>query len=104
MSEFLGQYQKSNIEFRRAEPETIQDLGEQGEHLYKIDSHGFQIVRQHSKMTDWSQKQAIEEQYLPEVERIMAHHLDKFDEVYLFNRRVRLPSTGSQAGQSKGSC
>ena len=90
ISELSGVYRKSNIECNLApERERIQDLRGQ-ERLYGIDSHGFQVLEHYSAIKDWSDKQAVEEHYLPEVERLIANHLDGVDEVYIFNWRVRL--------------
>ncbi|CZT48568.1 uncharacterized protein RSE6_09284 [Rhynchosporium secalis] len=88
-SSFPGEYTKSNIDFTHAVAEVIHDLrGSQD--AYGIDSHGFAVIEHYSAMVDWSDKEAIEKLYLPEVEKIMTAHLDNVNEVYFFNWRVRL--------------
>ena len=88
ISEVPGTYKKSNVEFSLApEPERILDLRGQ-KHHYGIDSHGFQILDHHSSFADWSNKYAIESQYLLEVKQIISNHLDEVDEVHIFGWRV----------------
>ncbi|OIW25250.1 hypothetical protein CONLIGDRAFT_648290 [Coniochaeta ligniaria NRRL 30616] len=89
ISSFPGTYKKSNIEFNSApEPERIRDLRGQ-EHKYSLNSHGFQVIEHHSDIADWSDKQAIENQYLPQVQQLFTSHLDEVDEVKIFNWRKR---------------
>lgn len=64
--------------------------------MYGKDSHGFQVIEHHS---DWSDKQAIETQYFPEVQRLITSHLDEVDEIKIFNWRVR----GSSSSWSRSS-
>lgn len=88
ISKLPGTYKKSNVEFSLApESERIVDLRGQ-KHLYGIDSHGFQILDHHSFFADWSNKNAIESQYLQEVKHLISNHLDEVDEVYIFDWRV----------------
>ncbi|KAK3985471.1 hypothetical protein QBC44DRAFT_353004 [Cladorrhinum sp. PSN332] len=88
VSDFPGSYQKTNIEFRRAEPEVVRDVRGR-EHIYALDSHGFQVIPHRSAVRDWSDKQAIEHQYLPEIQELLSQHLEAVDEIYLFNWRKR---------------
>jgi len=53
--------------------------GDFEEPIFPKSAHGFDVVRHHSN------KQAIEDQYFTEVQRLMADHLDNVDVVYLFN-------------------
>ncbi|KAL8649498.1 MAG: hypothetical protein Q9226_005558 [Calogaya cf. arnoldii] len=89
ISEIAGAHKKSNVEFRVApEPECIQDLRGQ-EHLYGTDSHGFKVFEHRSAVVNWTEKRAIEAQYIPEVKRLLADHMNEVDEVYVFNWRKR---------------
>ncbi|RKK89760.1 hypothetical protein BFJ68_g16635 [Fusarium oxysporum] len=90
ISDIPGMKRRSNVEIiPGSKPELIQDLRGK-EHLFGLDSHGFQILEHHSAVKDWSDKQAIEKTYLFEAEQLIANYLDDVDEVYIFNWRVNL--------------
>ncbi|KAH4029374.1 hypothetical protein HBI55_120950 [Parastagonospora nodorum] len=89
ISEFSGEYKATNIDFSLSlEPEVINDIrGHQ--HEYGMDTHGFRVIENVSKIQDWSDHSAVEAQYLLEAKDLIAEHVENADEVHVFNWRRR---------------
>lgn len=88
VSDLPGEYPKTNVDFQLApQPEIIHDLRGK-EHLFNLDSHGFQIISHDSAVADWSDRATIESVYIPEAVELYKKYLAEADEVYVYNWRV----------------
>ncbi len=56
---------------------------------YTLDRKGFCIRHHTSKMTDFSNEDAIKETYIPEIEALLKAELEGIDQVHVFDYRVR---------------
>ncbi|KAI0021940.1 hypothetical protein F4780DRAFT_770020 [Xylariomycetidae sp. FL0641] len=78
----------TNLEWEQGEAERIQDLRLIGK-ATELDSHGFQFRECPTRFDEWSSRQGVEEQYLPEVTELLRHEVDEVDEVKIFDWRMR---------------
>ncbi|KAK0638997.1 hypothetical protein B0T16DRAFT_497178 [Cercophora newfieldiana] len=87
LSHLSGDYKKTNLEFGPAPvAETIHDIrGREAE--FTADSHGFQVCRQETAVTDWTDKQTVETVYCSEMEQLLKRELDGVDEVVFYDWR-----------------
>jgi hypothetical protein len=88
ISEFPGDYKKTNLEFGPAPtPEVIHDIrGRESE--FTADSHGFQVCHQQTTIQDWTNREIVESQYYAEMESLLKKELDDVDEVFFYDWRV----------------
>jgi hypothetical protein len=65
--------------------------GEQSK--FTLDNHGFTFRRHEFDFDDWENQQKVEEEYLPEVERIIKTNVEGADKIFFFDWRVwaRIP-------------
>jgi hypothetical protein len=89
LSEFPGEYMKTNLTFGPAPTaETIHDIrGRESE--FSLDCHGFQVCRQETELTNWTDKNAVETKYFAEMEQLLRRELKDVDEVFFYDWRVR---------------
>ncbi|KAK7419776.1 hypothetical protein QQX98_003148 [Neonectria punicea] len=101
LSDFPGEYKKSNVEFGPAPvAETIHDIrGRESD--FKADSHGFQVCRQETKVQDWISKDVIETQYYAEMDRLLKNELEGVDETFFYDWRPRKNIPFKNEGVSK---
>ena len=61
---------------------------------FALDTNGF-IYRQHvTKVTDFTNRAVVEQDYLPEIDTLLRKELDGVDRVFFFDWRVRCHSRG----------
>ncbi|KAK7393856.1 hypothetical protein QQX98_013360 [Neonectria punicea] len=56
---------------------------------FSLDTHGFMIRKHQTAMKDFTDREAVESIYLPEVEEILRSNLDGVDGCFVFNWRLR---------------
>jgi hypothetical protein len=56
---------------------------------FSLNGDGFQYVSHRTKVQDVSQRKVVEDQYLPEIERLLRQYVEDVDRVYFFDWRVR---------------
>ncbi|CAI7622492.1 unnamed protein product [Penicillium glandicola] len=101
LSEFPGNYKKTNLEFSHAPiEETIHDIrGSEDE--FKIDSVGFQVCHQKTIIQTWTDKSVIETLYYAEMEQLLRRELEEVDEVVFYDWRPRKNVPFKEEGVSK---
>lgn len=79
-----------NLEFEEIQ-HLIRDIRPQMA-SYSLDEHGFMVKNHITNMTveSFSDRRAVEEVYLPEMERLLHEVDNSIDRVYFFDWRVRL--------------
>jgi hypothetical protein len=88
ISLFPGEYKNTNLEFAPApEPEVIRDM-RGSESSFTIDEHGFQVVRQVTEVSNYTDKGTVETVYFAEMEELLKRELDDVDRVYIYDWRV----------------
>lgn len=55
-----------------------------------LDTNGFVYRKHKSRTTDFTQKESVERDYLPEVECLLRKEMDNVDRVFFFDWRVSL--------------
>lgn len=63
-----------------------------GEGLYDLESHGFKFIEHGQSFSSFGDVQAVEQQYLPEVEDIIRDNVPGAERVIAFDWRVGSPS------------
>ncbi|KAI8938777.1 hypothetical protein NX059_004641 [Plenodomus lindquistii] len=58
-------------------------------HGFELDTHGFAFRKHATKFCDWHNKDAVEEQYIPEMERFLQRNLPDATRVVAYNWRIR---------------
>ncbi|KAF8846859.1 hypothetical protein BDZ45DRAFT_370684 [Acephala macrosclerotiorum] len=101
LSDFPGDYKKTNLQFGPAPTaETIHDIRGM-ETDFKVDSHGFQVCRQETAVQGWTNKNVIETQYYTEMERLLKEELKGVDETFFYDWRPRKNVPFKNEGVSK---
>jgi hypothetical protein len=71
------------------EDRTINVVDIRGEEsTYSLDDHGFTYRHHESTFDDFEKRDAVETEYLPEMERVLKSEVDGVDKVYFFDWRV----------------
>ena len=79
----------TNLEWETTEPEEIYNI--RGcEQAFTLDDHGFAFLNHQTEFSDWLNRQAVEEQYLPQVVDLIKRQVDGADEVEVFDWRVSI--------------
>ncbi|KAK4445512.1 hypothetical protein QBC34DRAFT_306915 [Podospora aff. communis PSN243] len=83
----LPEMRTTNIE---TEPKIVMltDVrGKEGD--YNLDTHGFQFVTHHQEFSSFTEAQAVEKEYLPEVETVILDNVPGADRAVVFDWRIR---------------
>ena len=82
-----GKYRTTNIELEKGELEDIRDVrGRQSN--YTLDSHGFQFSSHPWTMATWYSKDAVENEYFPEIESLIRREIPGVKQTHIFDWRV----------------
>ncbi|KAH8173483.1 hypothetical protein LIA77_07738 [Sarocladium implicatum] len=77
----------SNVDFEE-EPTRVTDIrGCEGD--YSLDANGLAVVKHESRTSDFTNRETIENDYLPEVESLLREQLEGVDKVFVFDWRLR---------------
>lgn len=55
---------------------------------FDLDKDGFRYLTHTTTLQDFSQRQVVEDRYLPEIEKLLRKHVEDVDRVYFFDWRV----------------
>lgn len=87
LTSFEGCDKPTNMQFGPEQPETITNI--RGiEEQFTLDKHGFKYMSSPTAFSDWGNRRAVEENYLPEVEALLLNSVQDVDEVLIFDWRV----------------
>lgn len=88
LTSFEGCDETTNMQFGPEQAETITSI--RGvEDQFTLDKHGFKYTSSPTAFSDWGNRQAVEENYLPEVEALLHKSVEEVDEILIFDWRVR---------------
>jgi len=65
---------------------------------YTLDNNGFEYFKHKTLVGNFDSKKVVEEQYLPEVERLIKERIDNVDRVFVFDWRMRKYRDTAQEG------
>jgi hypothetical protein len=77
---------KTNVVFE--EKDTIIHDVRGNEDQFSLDKTGFMYCKHQTAVTDFEVHQDVEENYLPEVEKLLREKVEGVDQVFLFNWKV----------------
>lgn len=86
--EDLPNIRRTNLVFGKGEKQLVTDVRGR-EDQYKLNEHGFQVLRAPTTFKDFTSKEAVEAVYLPECIQLLKDNVEDVDRVYFFNWRVR---------------
>jgi hypothetical protein len=86
--EDLPNIRRTNLVFGKGEKQLVEDVRGSEDH-YKLNEHGFQILRAPTTFENFTSKDAVEAVYLPECIQLLKENVEDVDRVYFFNWRVR---------------
>jgi hypothetical protein len=99
---FDGESGATNIEWESKVSETLDDIRGREED-FTLDGQGFSFVSHQTSFLAWDDRRAVEEAYLPEVERLIRDNVDGVDEVQIFDWRVGCASARFRSVDGDGS-
>ncbi|KAK8008067.1 hypothetical protein PG991_010618 [Apiospora marii] len=97
MSDLQPGFQKTNITYEDGPPQLFRDArGHESD--FTLDSHGFAFCTHAHGFQDWDSQEAVEREYLPEVERLLKREIPGATRVKVFDWRLRRNQAFEDAG------
>lgn len=81
-----GKHQ-SNLKWHVGPKEKVENIRDRVA-AYSLDEHGFCFIPSHTNVRDWSSRDVVERDYLPETERLLQKALGGVKHVEFFDWRV----------------
>ncbi|KAL8882646.1 MAG: hypothetical protein Q9198_000394 [Flavoplaca austrocitrina] len=86
--EDLPHIRRTNLVFGRVHEQLVEDVRGR-EEQYRLNEHGFQVLRAPTSFADFASKEAVEDVYLPECIQLLKDNVEDVDRVFFFNWRLR---------------
>ncbi|CAG7555136.1 unnamed protein product [Fusarium equiseti] len=83
--------QNTNVELETVTDIPIHDV-RGSQHKYNIDDHGFQFVSHQQTFSDFENEDLIDQQYLPQVQKVISENIPYAKKVFVFDWRVSAKS------------
>lgn len=87
MPEHMDHSRRTNLVFAKHTEQLVEDIrGHEDD--FDLNTQGFQILHEPTSFNGWWDRNAVEEVYLPECERLLRKYVEGVDRVFFFNWRV----------------
>ena len=79
----------TNLQYGFGQRETIHDI-RNNESQYTLDEHGFAVCINETRVNNFKDFKTIENEYLPEIERLLKKEVEGADDIFFFDWRVSI--------------
>ncbi|KAH9867442.1 hypothetical protein IAQ61_008036 [Plenodomus lingam] len=94
--------QPTNLTFTYGDPVPICDIRGYSEQEFRLDTHGFTVLRHESAVRNWGDRETVEDLYFREVQGLVRQVLGERVRVVIYDWRLRRSLDGEEKEEGKG--